>query len=439
MKKIKISKELLDALNEREFYSANSYGVAMILFEVGDMEITEKFVDEISLLSYSSQLLHRIAARGLEILPLTCRQTMSALSNGSPESIGFFIKHAPDNASSDEMLLAAVRNRAYGAQAVRVLLGLRRIDSVCEATVVSSLENPKHSLSLLKTFEDRWGPLVLSQDAFVAAAKSNCPLDVIKFVLGRCERFSVTESLVIVLLRETSYGLGPNLNLLLEYDPNFCVQDELIAETVVRVDAKYLLMLYLHHGKPLVLTEKVLRAIAQNPVFDGFIALDIILRHTSGAKVSNTMVLEAMRSPHSTELITLILERDPSISIQEESLMAAASNPKQGALTLQALYDKGRINFGNLTTGDTHAPPTNRRKISSNRSPLPRDTRDKSAQITKKVIEAAASNVNEDQRQLLLCWFEKWGVLTEEDGRLFRFSESQSSQSSDPSLSDPDS
>ena len=425
-KNLKFSEELLDALYERDDFSTNIDEVAMILFKVGDVEITEKFVDQVSLLSYSSQLLHRIAARGFELPPLTCRQTMSALSNGSPESVGFFIQHAPDDASSNEMLLAAVQNKKCGAQAVRVLLGLRRIDSVCEATVNSCLKNSEHSLSLLKTFEDRWGPLVLSQDALVAAAVSRCPLDVIKFVLGRCERFSVTESLVVVLLRETPYGLAPKLNLLLELDPNSCVQDEVIAESVGRIDAGDLLMLYLDHGKPLVLTEKVVRAAAHNHLV-GSSALKIILQHTSGAKFSNTMVLEAMGSSRSMDLITLILESDPSISIQEEFLIAAASNPEQGALILQALYEEGRIDFGNLTTGDTHAPPTKRWKISSNRVPLPRDTRDKSAQITKKVIEAAAANDDEDQRRLLLFWFQKWGVLTEEDCRLFRFSESHSS------------
>ena len=434
---INISKDLLVALFDRERFlepEEDTDTAAMILLERGNVEITENFVDNLCRLMNSAQLLRQLAAAGMEIPPITWDQTMSALSFGSPESVGWFVQHAPDDASSDKMLLAAVQNERFGAQVVRVLLGLRSINTVCEDTVIWSLRNEDHSLSLLKTFEDRWGILVFSMDSLVTALSRKDP-DVVEFVLSRCERFSLTESLFITAMAGAAlHNVGYIVDLLLEYDPAFHVQDRLVAETVAMCHCQVILESYLRHGKALVLTENVVRAAARN-LDHGVNALETIFQHNSGAKVSDTMVLEALRSRCGAALITLMLENDPSIAMQEDFLIAAASNPDEGVLVLEALHEKDRITLPGSIVRTTRAPPAKRQRLSSDLSPSLRDQGTKSAQITRRVIEAAASNDDKYQRRRLLSLFQTWGVLTEGDRKLFRSSDELSSCSSSDELS----
>ena len=401
--------------------------VAEMLLALGDIEVTESFVNSLCELRNSSQLLRQLAAAGHEMPPLTCHQTMVALSNGSPESVGFFVQHAPDDASSHEMLLAAVQNETYGDQAVRVLLGLRSVDPVCKTIVNASLQNLFNALSLLKTFEDRWGTLAFSKDVVVTAL-SNCKLDVAKFVLSRCEHFSLTESVVITATRNKVGHAEDIVDLLLEYDSAFHVQDRLVAKTVAEPFGQNILKVYLRRGNPLVLTENVVRAAARNP-YGGFDALEIIFQENRGAKVSNAMVLEALRSRRGAALITLMLESDPSITMQEDFLIAAASNSDKGALIFEALHQKGRISVCSSVIGAPRAPPAKRRRISSDSSSLLEENGVRSTQITKKVIEATAANDNEDERRRLLSLFQTWGVLSDEDRRLLDSSEEPSSRS----------
>ncbi len=414
---IEISEELLNALTHRHVLAfrdslsdrgaiENFETLTRILFKYGNVKKTEDFIDKASRLRNSSQLLHQLAVAGVEIPRLTCRQIMSALSNGSPESVGFFIQHAPDDASSDDMLLAAVQNEFYATEAVRVLLGLRNIDSVCEATVISSLKNRTHNLSLLKTFEDRWDTLVFSIDVLTTALSCR-GVDVFSFVSSRCERFDVTETLFIAALENER--APEKTRLLLEYDPTFRVQDRLVAKTVATPWGGEVLMVYVRHGVPLVLTEEVVKAAAGNRYF-GVEAFEIIFRENSDAKISNTMVLEALRSRRGAELITLMLESDPSIAMQEDFLIAAASNPHEGALIFEALHYKDRINIRDSNTGVPHAFLTKHQRLSLDPLPPLREKGSKSAQITTKVIKAARANEDEDERRRLLSLFETWGV-----------------------------
>lgn len=200
-------------------------------------------------------------------------------------------------------------------------------------------------------------------------------------------------------------------------------------KTVAMHYCRAILETYLHHGIPLVLTEKVVRAAARN-LDEGADALETVFQHNSGAKVSDTMVLEALRSPRGAALITLMLVRDPSIAMQEDFLIAAASNPDGGALVLEALRENNRISLHSSIIRAARTPPAKLQRLSSDPSPSPRDQRIKSAQITTKVIEAAAANKDEDQRWRLLSLFQTWGVLTEEDRRLFHSSDELSSRSS---------
>lgn len=308
------------------------------------------------------------------------------------------------------MLLAAVQNKVYRSQVVRVLLGLRTVGPVCEATAISSLQNHSYALSLLKSFEDLWGTLVLSMDASVTLSP-NCTSDEVMFVLNRIERFSVTESLIVATMTYDTFLTEAKVNLLLEYDHTFHIQDELVAKTVAMPNCQEVLKVYLRHGKPLVLTEEVVRAGAHN--FDTRVeVLETIFQCNSGAKVSKTLVLAALRSRQVAALIILMLESDPSIAMQENFLTAAASNPHGGALIFEALHQKDRISVFGSVAGATRAPPAKRRSIFSDPSPSLLDN-----------IEAAAANDDEDERWRLLSLFQTWGVLTEEDRELFHFAD----------------
>ena len=421
---IEICEELLDALHHRRWFIYNQHEnekIAMILFERGDVEMTENFIDKVILLSNSSQLLSHLVRVGIGVPPLTCHQIMSGLSNGSPESVAFFVQHAPEDASSDEMLLAAFQNDFYGDQAVRVLLGLRNIDRVREDAVISCIQRRRNCLSMLKTFEDRWGTMAFSKNTLATTILGPFSSDVVEFVLSRCERFSLTESIVCAASYHSTV-----IDLLLDFDPTFRVQDKLVAKTVTSTNGFSVLETYVDHGKPLKLTEKVVRAAARNrnPDADDVVdALDFILRHDSDAKISDNMVLEALRSPSGSRLITWMLESDASICMQEDFLIAAASNKCEGALIFEALHQKSQISVSNPAVGSTHAPPAKRQRVSLNPLPSGRVKRTKSAPITTKVIEAAAANRSEVQRRRLLTLFQAWGVLTDEDRRLFRFSD----------------
>ena len=49
------------------------------------------------------------------------------------------------------MLLAVVQNEYYGTQVVWTSLGLGNIESICEATMISSFQNKRHSLEIFDT------------------------------------------------------------------------------------------------------------------------------------------------------------------------------------------------------------------------------------------------------------------------------------------------
>ena len=329
------------------------------------------------------------------------------------------------------MLVAVTRNRVYSGQAVRTLLGLRTIDRVSEDVMVSCLQSYACDLSVLKTFEDLWGTLAFSEKELASLCSSNTNINKVKFVIDRCEHFSLTESVFRAALAGVHKHL--KIDLLLEYDPDFKVQDHLIAETVASDFGNQVLEVYARHGKPLVLTEEAMRAAAS--IYHGVDALDIILRHDSDAKISDAMILEALRSRYGSRLITCMLESDTCIQMQEDFLIEAASNQWDGALIFEALHQKGRISVSGLLIEASHSPPAKRQRVSF--SPLPplREVETISTPITTRVIEAAAANKDTEQRQRLLSLFQKWDVLTDKDAELFHFSDDDAAGLSDDDAS----
>ena len=436
LESVEICEKLLDALYRRNQHVYDipilieTEKITRTLFEHCDVRMTESIVNKVILLENSSQLLDRLARRDIEIPPLSSDQIMSALATGSAESVAYFIRHAPEDASSGDMLSAVIRNKRYADQAVRVLLSLRNIDPVCEDVMTSWLRNGFGNLSVLKTFEDQWGTMAFSPHALANIISSHpfVGIDVVKFVISRCDHVSFTESLIYIAL-EARTDMSDIVELLLNEDPTVKIEEDLLAKTVAFYYGYKVLRLYAHYGKPLVLTEKVVRAAAIND--KGVDALDYIFRHDSDAKISDEMILEAVQSPYGSSLITWMLDRDPCICMREDFLIEAASNCDDGALIFEVLHQSDRISISNPDVEASSPLPEKHQRVSSNPlSPL-RDTGAKSAPITTKVIAAAAANKDKDERRELLSLFQTWGVLTNEDVELFHFSEDDAASLSD--------
>ena len=211
-------------------------------------------------------------------------------------------------------------------------------------------------------------------------------VDKVKFVTSRSDRFSLIESIVRGALAWNDPA--PIVNLLLEFDPNFRLQDGLIAETAAAYLSYTVLKVYTRHGKPLALTENVVRAAASNN--DRVKALNIIFRYNSIAKISDIMILEALNLLYYKQLITWMLESDPHIYIQEDLLIEIASHNKNGALIFEALHYNGQISIPSPYIEASSPPPAKRQRVSSNPLPPPRDKGTKSAPITTRVIVAGA-------------------------------------------------
>ena len=142
------------------------------------------------------------------------------------------------------------------------------------------------------------------------------------------------------------------------------------------------------------------------------------------------MILEALKSSNEAALITLMLEKDLFIFMDEDSLIVVASNFKAATLIFRALHEKGRIEFGNSTIEAARAPSAKRLKIASDPSLLARRERIRSVVIVKNVIKVAGANADKEQRLKLQFLFQKWDVLSDEDSKLFYSTDELPSSSS---------
>ena len=387
--------------------------VSLMLSEHMKVEPTENLINCISCLENSSQLLRRLAAQS-EIPPLTRHQILTILERGSAESVTFLVQNSCHIVSADEMLLAAVENHKHADQVVRVLLAARSFDHIKEDILVASLANWNHANNLIRIFEDQWGSLTFSDRSLMTAIK-HCGLEMVKHVLSRHQGSTLIEDLLISRLNEKPYD--ETFDLLLEQCPSFHARDNFFEKFRPGARVFPFIQALLRHGKILVLTEKIVEALARDHY--GCDSLALILNQVSGAEVSDSMILIALKAADSAKLVTFLLDHAPYIIMREEFLVAAASNPYKGSKILEAWHRSGRIRGCPSSPGATGIAPAKRQRISHDPSSR-RKQEVGPPHITKKVIEAAATNGSNRQRRLLLSLFQTWGLLTENDRSLFR-------------------
>ena len=448
--------------------------IVSLLFEQGEAEVDERLIDSICHFSHSSQLISQIKATNIDVPPFTSANIYSALEHGSAESVAFFIQHMDDISHSDVLFLAAATNRIHGGEVMRLLLGWRPTYRIGEDVMIVAVQNWLQAPTLLKAFIDRWDDLVfpvaaltialeyqdrtivglvwdrcklpaITEDLVISASYnrypdevvtfvlernlslsvsqtvvdevvSRCSPSVVKLVLNRCKSLIVTEHLLVNAAKNGQHSVEM-IDLLLDREPTHAVSEPLMVEAV-RNDgyAVQIMTMFLKRGKPLLLSERVVEAAAR-PSIDGSEAFDLILQQNKDATISSSMIMIAMHGWAGDGIIPAMLRHDPSISMTEELLVAAATN-RHGSLILGFLQRQGKINMPTLPTVHNRTRST-KRWWTFQKRPSSHKSKDVTPKITKKVIEAAAKNDDVQEARRILALFEAWGILEEADRKFY--------------------
>ncbi len=249
----------------------------------------------------------------------------------------------------------------------------------------------------------------------VENAVYRCSQSTVKLVMERCKCLIITEDLLIRAAKNHMHAVEI-LDLLLERDPTLIVSESIFEAVFDWSKSPHKIMdMFLRRGKPLLFSEMIVEAAAGSDVYaESSEALSLILRQDKDATISPSMIMTAMQEENGDDVILVMLRHDPSINVTEEHLIAAATNQYCGSEIFAVLQKNGKIKKPKLPTKSTGAGPTKRWWTFRNRSSTHR-SRDVTAQITKKVIKAAAGNTHPWEARRLLALFEAWGYLKEAD------------------------
>ena len=391
--RVKITEDFVKRLHIQH---GNSGGGLSLLPEYCEAEVTEGLIDSICLLADSMQTVCALEAAGHRVDPFTPKQLCLALKHRSVEGAAFFLQHEDGNASADEKMTSALSNPLHGEEVTRLVLGYTNPDHINEGWTVTALENNVCGSCLISLLNTRWGGLKFSEAALAAAVRHQWP-KLVKFVLENCECVRVTEK---VLTAAAGSKIG-NVDLLLLHSPDIIVQESTIVAAVGNHDSgPDILDAFCKRGKSLSCTEAVVAAAAK--IRFGEKVLEIVLKQDRGRKTSSSMIMAAMQSAYSAALLSVMLHHDPNIVIQEEHLIAAASNIYYSHKVFAFLQTKGKLGNLDLDCEVLNTGPAKRRKVS----------RKPSLHISPEVINASFSKPDLARMKLLeLFW--KWGVITE--------------------------
>lgn len=401
--RVEITAALLDCSNE---YQSVGGVLSLLLEQDCEVEMTEDLVDSISQFENSSQIVRTFEAKGYQFDPFTPKQLLCALRSGSAETAAFFLQRQDGKTSADEMLQSALSNESNGEEVARLLLGYLNPDHIDEQAIIAALANSWCGDDLFKLLHSRWSSLTFSEAA-LASAVSTQDLDVIKTVLDNCECVRITERILTeatVRDRDFPNSAADVVELLLLRDPDVNVSESSVIGAIRNsIQAFEILDVLRRHRKSLLCTEDIVAAAAESD--RGPDALDIILHQDRSAKISSSMIMTAMRAKRAAALISVMLQHDNTIVVNEEHLVAAASNPC-GPITIFAfLQMKGKLDKASPASEGINTGPAKRRRISQNSSP----------RISTEVINAAFSNPKEGAQLQLLELFIEWGIITEAD------------------------
>lgn len=393
---VKITGTLLDCL-QLNAGRKDASKVLSLLLEHCQAEMTEDLIDSMCRLRDSSKIVRTFEAAGHRFDPFTPQRLLSALQSGTAESADFFIQNSNGNTSVDEMLESALRNSNHGGEVTRLLLGYLNFDQINEQAIIAAVSNGTCGGDLIRLFHSRWSSLTFSEAALTVAVRK-LHLGDIEFMLERYEGVRVTEEMLTGAAREDSWARDPAeeiINLLLLHDPGISVQEStVIAAIENEYAAVEILELFCRKRKSIPCTESVIAA-AVNSV-QGPKALKIVLEQNRRALISSSMIMMAMEAKRGAALIPVMLDHDHTIVMNEEHLIAAASNRYDPCTIFEFLKMKGKLGNTNLA------------------SEVP-NTHKSSPRLSRNVINAAFSNPNGGAKYWLLKLFLKWSIITETD------------------------
>ena len=390
--------------------SKDASKVLSLLLEHCEAEMTEDLIDSMCHFEDSLKIVRTFEAAGHRFDPFTPQRLLTALRSGTAESAAFFLQNSNGNPSVDEMLESALSNHYNGEEVTRLLLGYLNPDQIYEQAIIAAVSNDICGGDLIRLLHSRWSSLKFSEAALTIAVRLLC-LEDIEFILERCEVVRVTEEILTGALSEDAEErdseeerFADKFNLLLLHDPDIIVQVSTVIAALRNLSRSVeILKVFCRHGKSLPCTESVVAAAID--CFDGPAALKIVLEQNRGALISSSKIMMATQEKRGAALISVMLDHDHTIVINEEHLIAAASNRYDPSTIFEFLQTKGKLGNIDLASEVLHNGAAKRRKISHKSSP----------RISRRVINAAFSNLGGGAKHRLLRLFLEWGVITETD------------------------
>ena len=383
--------------------------VFSLLLEHCDVEVSEDLLISLCAFEDSAQVVRTFKARGIvgdSFDSFSSQQLLLALSFGSAETAAFFLQHQAGNTATDEMFQSAMRNFHYAEQVTLLLLGHLNLDCINEQATITASENNYQGGNLIERLHNRRSSPAFSEAALEVAVREQ-DANVVKLLLEGLKGVKVTEQILTAATANYNYiksGTGADeiIELLLHHNPNIRIQESTVGAAIRNHFKGFeMLQAFCKHEKPPLCTEFVVSCAATAEL--GPDALDLILKHEHNANISRFMIMKAMKADRAAALISVMLRQDHTIVIDEEHLIAAASNRYDPRTIFAFLQTKGKLANTNPTSSIINSGPAKRRRVSP-RS-LPR--------ITRKVIDAAFSNPDEAAKLLLLELFLEWGLITQ--------------------------
>ena len=402
--RVKITGAILESFSD-DFRDPKEEGeLFTLLLENCKIEMTEDFVNSISVFyENSSQYLRTLEAAGYRLDPFTPYQLTGALQFGSAETAAFFLQRQDGNATADEMLDSALGNEHHGEEVTRLLLGYHHVDRVNEQAIMSVVGNRICGGDLLRLLHSRGSSLKFSEASLIDAVSYQDP-DAVEFILEHFECVRITEKILTAATSEPYSDHAEKWSLLLDHVPGTSIPESVIIGVVCKSwEPVQALQVFCEHDKPLFCTQSVVAAAAKSD--QGPNSLEFILQQDRNAEISSSMIKTAMGAKHAAALISVMLHHDLTTVIDEEHLIAAASNRWDPSTIFELLEQKDKLSNADLDPETLSTGRAKRRRISYRWPP----------RISANVINAAFANPVEGAKLQLLELFVEWGVITATD------------------------
>ena len=385
--------------------------VFSILLEYCDVEVSEDLLISLCAFEDSAQIVRTFKSRGVvgdSFDSFTSQQLLLALKRANTETAAFFLQHQAANTAADEMLKSGMKNERYAKEVTLLLLGHLDPDCMDEQVIITALKHDHHGGDLIRLLHNCRNSLPFSEAALKVAVRRH-ENDVVELVLEGLKGVRVTEQILTAAAAIQQYAgfwftgrQDRTIQLLFHHDPDIRIQESTVGAAVRNdIEGLAILKTLCEHEKSLLCTEFMVSCAAT--VEQGPDALDIILEHECHAKISRSMIMVALGAARGAALISVMLRHDRTIVIDEEHLIAAASNRFDSSTIFAFLQTKGKLGNTNSASDIINSGPAKRRRVSPRSLPC----------ITRKVIDAAFSNNEDDENLPLLELFLECGLITQ--------------------------